>query len=182
MSCPVGRTYDTNHPVCKSCTIPDCIVRDLQREKARKKREYREKKSVPKTGRLLSEHAESVTMNQVLDEMGIWFCHVPNEGKRSPTAAGILKAAGMKSGVPDFLIFDYVPNFPEARGVAIEMKRKKGGVVSENQKKWLETLTRKGWLCRVCNGAKDALSFLSVDCGFTLPAKMKGKAPNFTPE
>ena len=67
--------------------------------------------------------------------------HIPNEGKRSPTAAAKLKAQGLKTGVPDICL-------PVARGgfhaLYIEMKRTSGGKVSADQKRWIEKLTEAG--------------------------------------
>ena len=45
--------------------------------------------------------------------------------------------------------------------VAVEMKRTKGGVVSESQKKWLEILNAHGIEARVCKGAEEAIDFIN---------------------
>ena len=83
--------------------------------------------------------------------------HIPNEGKRSPTAAAKLKAQGLKTGVPDICL-------PVARGgfhaLYIEMKRTSGGRVSADQKWWIEKLTKAGNMAVVCKGfegAKDVI-------------------------
>jgi len=96
----------------------------------------------------------------VLDRLGVCWCHVPNEGKRNKIAGSRLKAAGLKSGVPDILIFDPAPNDPTVRGVAIELKRNKGGRLSENQKEWLDNLSRLGWHTAVCKGYGAAIKEL----------------------
>jgi len=96
----------------------------------------------------------------VLDRLGVCWCHVPNEGKRNKIAGSMLRAAGLKSGVPDVLIFEPAPNMPTARGVAIELKRTKGGRLSEHQKKWLDTLSRLGWHTAVCKGYDAVISEL----------------------
>ena len=88
----------------------------------------------------------------VLDRLNICWCHVPNEGKRNKIAGNMLRASGLKSGVPDILIFSPAPNKPQAKGTAIELKRTKGGKVSDNQKKWLEKLDKCGWHTAVCRG------------------------------
>lgn len=79
--------------------------------------------------------------------------HVPNEGKRGRAAAGKLKAEGLRAGVPDVCL-------PVPRGVYgalyIEMKRPKGGRMSEEQKKWIERLRRAGNRVEVCRGFEDA--------------------------
>ena len=43
---------------------------------------------------------------QYLDLMGWLWCHVGNERKTSPRAGARLKKKGVKSGVPDILIFE----------------------------------------------------------------------------
>lgn len=73
---------------------------------------------------------------------------IPNGGKRSPATAGRLKAEGVSPGVPDLFI--------PAWGLFIEMKRQKGGVVSENQKDWKKYLEEHGYTVFVCHGFEAA--------------------------
>jgi hypothetical protein len=100
------------------------------------------------------------------------YCHVPNGGKRSgPREGAFLKRIGVKSGVPDLLIFSaplrgwqgeaLIGHVP--RGVAIEMKRTNGSRsdVSDNQAAWLKELAAHGWLVHVAYGASDAIAWLS---------------------
>lgn len=47
--------------------------------------------------------AVAMLLNLVLGPSSIWF-HVPNEGKRTKSYAGRLKAVGMMAGVPDITI------------------------------------------------------------------------------
>jgi len=101
----------------------------------------------------------------ILDRLGICWCHVPNEGKRNKIAGSLLRASGLKSGVPDILIFEPAPNMPTVRGVAIELKRSKGGRVSENQEKWLSKLDKLGWHTAVCKGYEQAIRELE-ELGF----------------
>lgn len=75
--------------------------------------------------------------------------HIPNEGKRSTTTGARMRLEGMKKGVPDICL-------PVARGgfhaLYIEMKRTKGGRVSEDQQLWLARLSRAGNKAVVCKG------------------------------
>lgn len=64
-----------------------------------------------------------------------------------------MKAEGLKSGVPD--IFLPVPR-GEWHGLFIEMKRTKGGTVSDCQKLWLHDLRKQGYLTEVCRGWEEA--------------------------
>lgn len=89
-------------------------------------------------------------------ELDLLF-HIPNGGSRGKAEAARFKAEGVKPGVPDLFL-------PVARGpyhgLFIEMKRKKGGKVSDNQKAWIAALTVQGYLAVVCYGWKDAASLI----------------------
>lgn len=73
---------------------------------------------------------------------------VPNGEQRSKTTGARLKVEGVSAGVPDLCI--------PAWNVWIEMKRAKGGVVSDKQKDWHEYLRSVGHTVLVCHGAADA--------------------------
>ena len=79
---------------------------------------------------------------------------IPNGGKRAIKTAIALKAQGVKSGVPDMCL-------PVSRGgyhgLYIELKRQKGGVVSETQKSWITALAKQGYKAVVCRGADEAI-------------------------
>ena len=96
-----------------------------------------------------------------LDAIGVLWCHVPNGGVRNPVAGAHLKAQGMKAGVPDVLIFT-VPTNLDARGVAVELKRLKGGRATPTQKAWHGALRRVGWKVHVAHGALDAIDWLQA--------------------
>jgi len=98
----------------------------------------------------------------ILDKLEVCWCHVPNEGKRDRITGARLRAAGLKSGVPDILIFDPAPNKPGTRGVAIELKRSKGGRVSEMQEAWLNRLSRRKWHTVVCRGYAETIKELEI--------------------
>lgn len=79
----------------------------------------------------------------------------------------------MSSGVPDLfvavpfppphLIIAHKDRDDEVRNktlVAIEMKRKKGGTTSANQKKWIKTLNEAGIQTVVCKGCDAAIEFI----------------------
>ena len=79
--------------------------------------------------------------------------HVPNEGRRSVAGGARLKAQGMKPGVPDICL-----PVPVGRYAAlyIELKRKRGGRVSDEQRGWIEALNRAGNRAVVCRGWDEA--------------------------
>jgi hypothetical protein len=64
------------------------------------------------------------------------------------------KRIGVNSGIPDFIIL--VRN----KVVFIEMKRIKGGVISEEQQNWIDELNKHGVIATVCRGAEEAIGFL----------------------
>jgi len=98
----------------------------------------------------------------VLDKLGLCWHHTPNEGRRNKIAGRHLKLSGMKSGVPDILIYNTVYEGDTAyKGLAIELKRKKGGRLTANQKMWLDDLKRNGFRVAVCHGYEDTLKLLS---------------------
>lgn len=102
-----------------------------------------------------SELQEQLALARRLDAAGLRWCHVPNGGYRSAREAGALKASGVKAGVPDILVFDRVPRWPSARGVALELKAL-DGALSEEQREWLEALGAHGWVTLVAYGADEA--------------------------
>ena len=73
---------------------------------------------------------------------------IPNGGFRHKQTAVLMKATGASAGVPDLFI-------PSLR-LFIEMKRKKGGRVSPEQKAWLEYLNNAGYKAAVCKGFLEA--------------------------
>jgi len=80
--------------------------------------------------------------------------HISNEGSRNPRRA---KAEGIKAGVPDLCL-----PVPRGRnhGAYIEMKRRKGGTISQAQKEWMEKLRSQGYAVACCQGWEPAAKFL----------------------
>lgn len=79
--------------------------------------------------------------------------HVPNGGGRNLIEAAHLKAQGVKPGVPDICL--PVPNI-KYTALYIELKRRKGGKVSEEQRGWIAALNRVGCRAVVCHGWDEA--------------------------
>lgn len=85
---------------------------------------------------------------------------IPNGGQRSRIAGAKLKRTGLKKGVPDLF-------FAEPRldrngkfwpGLYIEMKRRKGGQMSDYQKWWRAALKQRGYWVERCDGADQAFA------------------------
>ena len=68
-----------------------------------------------------------------------------------------MKAAGYLRGVPDLLFFEPREGFA---GLAIELKAKKGGRVSPDQRSVLNALKTRNWRTEVAHGYDHALSIL----------------------
>jgi len=79
---------------------------------------------------------------------------VPNGLFTHPKIAVEAKRQGLRSGVPDIL-------WPSPRGgwlgLALELKRRKGGRVSGNQTDWIDYLSSVGWLVVIAHGAPKAI-------------------------
>ena len=78
--------------------------------------------------------------------------HSPNEtaSKRQGVKN---KSNGTSAGFPDFLVYR------NGKQYAIEMKRRSGGRISKEQKRWIQLLATIG-PAKVCNGFEEAKSFL----------------------
>lgn len=91
--------------------------------------------------------------------------HIPNGGSRNKAEAARLKMQGVRAGVPDVCL-------PVARGgyhgLYIELKRQRGGIVSDVQKQWLEALRKAGYCAEICRGWDEAREVIET--------YMKGKA------
>lgn len=85
---------------------------------------------------------------------GVRIFAIPNGGHRGIREAGRLKAEGVSAGVPDL----YIP----AWNVWVEMKRRKGGSVSKEQKDWHAYLREIGGTVLVCKGFDDARDQLTA--------------------
>lgn len=80
---------------------------------------------------------------------------IPNGGERNIIVATRMKAEGVRSGVPD--MFLAYPT-PFAHGLFIELKKTKGGRVSDAQKSFIAELNSRGYKAVVCKGAEAAIN------------------------
>ena len=97
--------------------------------------------------------------------------HIPNGGSRNAREARNLKAQGVKPGIQDICL-------PVARrgyhGLYIEMKRRKGGRISEDQGTVLGLLREQGYCAWVCKGANDAIELITEYLGNGNNTTMQG--------
>lgn len=110
-----------------------------------------------------TEEQEQIKLVCWLEKMGILHFAIPNAGKRTIWEGAKMKRSGLKSGVPDAFI--PVPSPPcmanhnkPYHGLFLELKRKHGGVLSENQKDWLDKLNANGYLAVCVRGFEEAKS------------------------
>ncbi len=75
---------------------------------------------------------------------------IPNGGYRFAKTAARLKVAGVVAGIPDMFI-------PEWK-LWVEMKRTKGGQISEKQIALMAALQISGYECIVARGCEDAMA------------------------
>jgi hypothetical protein len=147
-----------NYERTKKKRVSDDEVRAAWKSTSKRKKQS--------TGKVPTERQEQVRLAKHLDSLGLLWCHVPNEGhggsgKGAKIRGAMLRAEGLKSGVPDVLIFDHCEIEKDGRkvscsGCAIELKRSKGGRVSDSQKEWLDSLEKRGWYTAVCKGFDEA--------------------------
>ena len=103
------------------------------------------------------ESAEQATFVQWLDLMGLKHTSIPNSTYTTSIKQKMHnKRQGLHAGLPDVLVV--IPN----KGLLfVELKRRKGGVVSEAQRDWILALnTVAGVEARVCAGSDAAIAFV----------------------
>ena len=88
---------------------------------------------------------------------------IPNGANKSPASAAKFKREGLRAGVPDLFL-------PIARqgfhGIWIEMKRSKGGKLSDAQTNWVWFLRDEGYEAYVCAGAEEAILTIKLYMGW----------------
>lgn len=103
---------------------------------------------------LATEDQEQQVFVDWLNLERITFYHIPNGGYRNQREGGKFKRLGVQAGVPDICI--PVPS-QSYHGLYVELKRKKGGVVSPSQKSWICRLNALGYKAIIALGAADAI-------------------------
>ena len=93
------------------------------------------------------------------------YHHSPNEGTRHVNYKMKLKAMGFQSGWPDLELFlspsEFLPGVPPA-AIFIELKRKQGGRVSDNQQRIGDNLQAIGCYWAVCKSVCQVHEFLTT--------------------
>jgi hypothetical protein len=100
----------------------------------------------------MTEEQEQILLVKYLQKKGVRFSALPLSTFTKSWAVKMKnKRMGVNAGVPDLMVI--IKN----KLIFIEMKRQKGGQVSEYQKKWIEDLNNcEGVSAFVCNGYDEA--------------------------
>jgi hypothetical protein len=112
-------------------------------------------KPKPKPFKYPFEHIEQRLFVQWAKRAEIPIFAIPNGGLRNRSVASKLKLEGVSAGVPDLFIPVAVGIY---HGLFVEMKRQKGGKLSEEQKVWkliLEYLSYKVIIGKGFESAKE---------------------------
>lgn len=110
----------------------------------------------------MGEDAEQRALAEWLDRRGLVWEHVPMGGQRSRRAGRQMREFGAKKGSADNRIYNRVPGRPEVRGIAIELKKVRGGRESKEQAEMREKLEACGWVAVVCHGAEEAIALVKA--------------------
>lgn len=114
------------------------------------------------------EDDEAVVFADWLRAMQIPHTHIANEIGGSTRVAKVralkAKRMGQTAGVWDYEIFLPVKNIDGEvdayQEIRVELKRQRGGVVSEPQKQWGKVYELAGIPCAICKGAEKAIQFV----------------------
>lgn len=110
------------------------------------------KKTSPRAcNELKTEDEEQFQLVKWLRDKNIPFYHVPNQRRTTVQYGAKLKRLGVSAGVPDLVITCMRGGYG---GLYIELKRVKGGVLSESQALWRDTLIREGYAWYMALGAE----------------------------
>ncbi len=104
------------------------------------------------------EDYEQIVVATWLSRHGVLFYHVPNGGFRDAREGAKFKKMGVFSGVPDLCICVSRSGY---HGLYIELKRVKGGKLTDSQKKWRDDLMREGYAWHMAEGHEQAIKIIS---------------------
>lgn len=114
-----------------------------------------------KSGKCPAEHEEARALKEAWElsrkalAPDAMLIAIPNGGARSPVTGARLRAEGVVPGVPDYFFAKPVGGCP---GLWIELKKRRGGRVSPEQKAVMEKLTSAGYSCVVAKGWTEAMA------------------------
>lgn len=104
-----------------------------------------------------TEAQEAATLVAFLRTRGYKFHHSPNETGQTMEArrrAVRMKREGTSKGFPDYLVL--VPG----TALGIELKRRKGSNITQEQRDWIDALNAAGIPSIIAKGAEEAIKFV----------------------
>lgn len=112
-----------------------------------------------------SEDDEEHLLSDYCDNRGWKHTHVSNETfTTSWNQKRKMRYLGVSSGFTDHIVIMKVKKM--RRIVFIELKRQKGGSISDNQYEWVHELQEAGQKAVVCRGGQEAIDYLeSIENG-----------------
>lgn len=109
---------------------------------------------------------EQIKLASWLTKNNILHFAVPNGGKRHLIEAIKFKRSGVQSGVPDIVVPIATKRY---HGLFLELKRRKGGRVSDTQLYWLAELRKQGYCAEIAYGADQAIQIVLDYLGRSQP-------------
>lgn len=106
------------------------------------------------------EHDEAIVLKEYLDILVtqgkiVCYSHIPQETfTKSWGIKRKNKQEGVHVGVPDYIVVT------SQKTMFVELKRKKGGAASPEQKVWIEALNEAGSPSAICLGFDQAKEFI----------------------
>ena len=110
------------------------------------------------------EEVEQIRFSVWLKKRGIRHTASANGAKRTVNAGKKLLAMGMSPGFPDIEVpypIKHRTGMYVYCGLYIEMKRSKGGKLSEEQADWLEFLRSQGYYADCAHGCAEAIEIFN---------------------
>lgn len=110
-----------------------------------------------------TEYQEALTLVDYLEHLKtagkvLCYSHIPQETyTKSWATKAKNKRQGVRTGVPDYVVVT------RDKVLWIELKRSKGGAVSEAQKIWIAALDSKQSRAMVCRGFDEAQRFINYE-------------------
>lgn len=105
----------------------------------------------------MSEHDQQVAVVGYCDAKGYPVFAIPNGGMRHKRTAAMLKAEGVRAGVPD--LFLPIPKGGYC-GLFVEMKDIGGRKPRRSQMEWLDLLNAQGYAAYWAKGADEAIRLI----------------------
>lgn len=110
----------------------------------------------------LAERQTQAQIVDVLDDLGLVYFHINNGANIGAVAGAIAQGQGVKAGVPDLFVSEsFEFGGVIYHGLYIEVKKPRGGKVSDKQQLWRDALRERNyWVLSGLGGAGLVIDFL----------------------